>query len=287
MDRPGFHAGMAPNGYLEVWSGLLLRVGSEAELAFVLGHEIGHVDANHPVEQRNALKTRLGAAMAVGAVASAAGAYYAVDLSAVGDMARHGAVAASDDYSLAQEIEADRIGFERLVKAGYDPGAAADLWRSRQDDGIAADRVTALETLGAASPEGWRRERDAWRAAIRPHLAGWLADDLRRRDFEGALALTARLERDGMDAGVLGFHRGEIYRLRREEGDAERARDAYLAASGYTDAPVAVWRELGDVQARLGRNAEARAAWRTYLERAPTAEDRWIVEDSLAALGGS
>lgn len=41
MDREVFNAQMAPNGYSEVWTGLLLRATNEAELAFVLGHEAG------------------------------------------------------------------------------------------------------------------------------------------------------------------------------------------------------------------------------------------------------
>ena len=48
--------------------------------------------------------------------------------------------------------------------------------------------------------------------------------------------------------------------------------------------PVGAWRELGDLQARLGDPEAARLAWRTYLDRATTADDRWIVEDSLTGL---
>lgn len=308
MDRPAFNASMAPNGYMEVWSGLLLRAETEAELAFVLGHEIGHFAENHSIEQWNALKTRLGVAMAFGAVAGAAGAYYAVDLSALGNLAYLGAIAATFNYSRGQETEADRLGFERLVAAGYDARAGSTLWRSRQEEArassfpsvrredasgsifrthpITAERIAALDGLAAGHPDDGRTERERYRAAIRPHLAAWLADDLRRRDFEGNLVLTARLERDGLDLGVLSFHRGELYRQRREAGDLERARDAYLVASAYEDAPVAVWRELGDLQSRLGDASAARTAYNTYLERATTADDRWIVEDSLAGLGG-
>ena len=103
MDRPAFNAQMAPNGYMEVWSGLMLRAETEAELAFVLGHEIGHFAENHSIEQWNALKARLGVAMAIGAVAGAAGAYYAVDLSALGNLAYLGAIAMTFNYSRNQE----------------------------------------------------------------------------------------------------------------------------------------------------------------------------------------
>ena len=47
---PVFNANMAPNGMMQVWSGLLLRMGNEAQLAAVLGHEIGHYLARHMID---------------------------------------------------------------------------------------------------------------------------------------------------------------------------------------------------------------------------------------------
>lgn len=306
MDRPVFNASMAPNGYMEVWSGLLLRVESEAELAFVLGHEAGHYVENHSLEQWNTQKGWATAAMVITVGAGVAGAYYQVDLSGVGNIAYLAAASSVMSYSRGQEGEADRIGFERAAAIGYDPAAGGRLWRNLQRETAAssfasvrrreasnsifrshpltADRIEALDALAADAPEAGRIERERYRAAIRPHLAGWLAAELNRRDYGGQLELTARLERLGEDPGLLAFHRGEIYRQRREAGDRERARDAYLAASAYPDAPVAVWRELGDLQARLGDPEGARDAYEIYLERATAADDRWIVEDSLASL---
>lgn len=306
MDRPAFNALMAPNGYMEVWSGLLLRVESEAELMFVLGHEAGHYVENHSLEQWNTQKGWATTAMVITIGAGVTGAYYQVDLSVIGDIAYLAAASTVMSYSRGQETQADRIGFERTVAAGYDPTAGGRLWRNLQRETAAssfasvrrreasnsifrshpltADRIEALDALAADVPEAGRLERERYRAAIRPHLAGWLAAELNRRDYGGQLELTARLERLGEDLGLLAFHRGEIYRQRREEGDRERARDAYLVASEYPDAPVAVWRELGDLQARLGDPAGARRAYETYLEQATAADDRWIVEDSLASL---
>ena len=51
MRTPFFNASMAPNGMMQVWTGLLLRVENEAQLAAVLGHEIGHYVARHSVDQ--------------------------------------------------------------------------------------------------------------------------------------------------------------------------------------------------------------------------------------------
>ena len=305
MDRPFLNASMAPNGYMEVWSGLMLRAESEAQLAFVLGHELGHFLENHSLEQWNTKKTWATAAMVVTIGAGVTGAYYGVDLSGVGDIAYLTAVSSVMSYSRGQETQADAIGFDLMVRAGWEPTAAAAIWRHQQDETrnssfrttrqreamgsvfrthpLTADRIAALDTLAAGRSAG-REDRERYRAAIRPHLAAWLANDLERRDFNGSLALTERLERDGQDLGVLEFHRGQIHRQRRDPGDLETARDAYQTSTKYEDAPTAAWRELGDLEFRLGNTDAARTAWQTYLERAVTADDRWIVEDSLAQL---
>jgi predicted Zn-dependent protease len=54
---PFFNASMAPNGMMQVWSGLLLRVDNEAQLAAVLGHEIGHYLERHSLERLRAAKS--------------------------------------------------------------------------------------------------------------------------------------------------------------------------------------------------------------------------------------
>ena len=116
-------------------------------------------------------------------------------------------------------------------------------------------------------------------------LAAWLRDDLRRRDFGGTLVVIERLAVDGEDLGVLNYYRGEAYRMRRGEGDLARARDAYLASTAQPDAPAAVWRELGDIRRRDGDIVGAKAAYETYLAKAPQAEDAWLVQDGLSNLG--
>ena len=312
MDRAIFNATAAPNGYIEVWSRLLLRARSEAGLAFVLGHEIGHYAESHSLERWNSTKGWLTVAAVVTLGAGLAGAYYQVDMTGVGDLIYLGALSSVYGYGRGQEREADAIGLMRLSQAGYDPHVGAELWRGLQDETrassfasvrrsqaspsifnthpLTAERVEALQNqadaLVSAGGRQGRRERARYRAVIRPHLSAWLADEHNRRDYGGLLTVIDSLAEDGEDLGVLQFHRGEVYRQRREEGDAQRARDAYRAASTHSDAPVAVWRELGDLEARLGDNVAAATAWRTYLEASPEADDRWIVEDNLSRLGG-
>ena len=56
MNVPAFNATMAPNGMMIVWTGALLRMRDEAELAFVLGHEFGHFRAQHTLQQWRRMK---------------------------------------------------------------------------------------------------------------------------------------------------------------------------------------------------------------------------------------
>lgn len=323
MDRPFFNAQMAPNGYMEVWSGLLLRATDEAELAFVLGHETSHFVHHHSLNAWRAAKARTNAAMALSVVVAAAGAAAGAgaggasaaqsinnSVNALVDVIYLAAIASLFSFSRDQEMAADQLGFERAAAAGYDPTAGVDLWRALQAETASSDfpkvrseetrasifsthpvtseRVAALETLARGRPAATTDSgRARYRAAIRPHLADWLKDELRRRDYGQTLHLIDRLAADGEDPGVLQFYKGEAFRRRRGDGDGALALEAYLAASRSPDAPVAVWRELGDLQLKAGQTGPARTSYETYLAKAPSAQDRWLVEANLKKLVGT
>jgi beta-barrel assembly-enhancing protease len=319
MDRPFVNASMGPNGYGEVWSGLLLRAESEAELAFVLGHEVSHFAENHTAEQLQAHKVRqnlvlaasIGVAVLGASAAASATTYDGAQsiIDATGnliDAMYLGSIAAYFRFSREHETESDRLGVRRITAAGYPATAAPQMWRITVQENAASDfdrvrkrdarlgifdshpltkeRLRELEAEAAKLPTAGDEGRDRLRAAIRPHLGRWLRDDLRRRDFGQTLFLIDRLASTKTDRGVLEFYRGETYRLRRKEGDEALAEAAYAAASMEADAPDALWRELGDLRRRRGDAAGALIAYETYLQRAPAAEDAWLVQDALHAL---
>jgi beta-barrel assembly-enhancing protease len=301
MNRPFFNASMAPNGYMEVWSGLLLRVEDEAQLAFILGHEIGHYRERHTVSMLRTLRGRANAALLFSIAAAAAG------VGLVGDLVYLGTIASVFGFSREQEAEADVIGYDHAVAAGYDPRAGAALWtnllaetqasdnpdtrreatRTSAFDShpLSEDRLEALtERAGAASSGETHRAR--YRAVIRPFLDEWLRSELRRRDYGETNAVLDRLAAHGEDIGVIEYFRGEINRLRRAEGDRDRAIQHYNNAIAQPDAPAAAWRELGEYAARDSRNAEAATYFTTYLQRAPDAGDKALVEARIAQLNG-
>ncbi|QJA06071.1 M48 family metalloprotease [Thermosulfurimonas marina] len=110
-----------PGGYIFFTSGLIEEVDREDELAAVMAHEMAHVQARHVARRLEALK-RLQIATAGLSLAGLllgggkAGSAVAVTSSAL-------ALTRALAYSRADEEEADRLGFEYLVKAGYDPAA--------------------------------------------------------------------------------------------------------------------------------------------------------------------
>jgi predicted Zn-dependent protease len=92
--------------------GLLVNINSEAELAGVLGHEIGHITARHPARRQ-----ARGVAASLGAMAAA----ILTGSNAIGQLANIGANAWMMGYGRENEMEADRLGMKYMVKAGYNP----------------------------------------------------------------------------------------------------------------------------------------------------------------------
>ncbi|MCD4688089.1 MAG: M48 family metalloprotease [Desulfuromonadaceae bacterium] len=111
-----------PGGFVGISRGLLSALENEAQLASVLGHELGHVTARHSVQamQRGSL---LGLGTAVlGGVAGQGG--YGIVTQQAGQLA---AGLLENTYSREQERESDRLGVDYLVLAGYDPHGAVQL----------------------------------------------------------------------------------------------------------------------------------------------------------------
>jgi predicted Zn-dependent protease len=103
--------------------GLLLNLNSEAELAGVLGHEIGHVTARHPSRRQ-----ARGVAASLGAMAAA----ILTGSNAIGQLANIGGQAWMSGYGRENEMEADRLGMKYMVKAGYDPASIGGVFEMFQ-----------------------------------------------------------------------------------------------------------------------------------------------------------
>lgn len=118
LDSPVVNAFALPGGYVYVTRGILAVANDEAELAGVLGHEIGHITARHQASRYSqGVLTTLGATL-IGA--------------AVGDANITRALGVGNNlymssYSRDQESEADLLGIRYLNRAGYDTMAVSDF----------------------------------------------------------------------------------------------------------------------------------------------------------------
>jgi predicted Zn-dependent protease len=128
LDSPEINAFALPGGYVYVTRGIMAYMHSEADLAGVLGHEIGHVTARHSAQRATRQQTAgLGvlAATILGAVLESRGLGGAGDLaSQVSQGVAAGYVA---KYSREQELQADKLGAEYLDRVNFDPRNMVDV----------------------------------------------------------------------------------------------------------------------------------------------------------------
>lgn len=115
LDSDVVNAFALPGGKVFMSRGLAQRMTNEAQLAGVLGHEIGHVTAQHTSERFGDAK---GTSLVAGAVSVLFGATLGVDVSGFAEQVA-GITLAS--YGRDQENEADALGMRYMVRAGYDP----------------------------------------------------------------------------------------------------------------------------------------------------------------------
>jgi len=119
LDDDSVNAFALPGGYIYVTRGILVYFNSEAELAGVLGHEIGHVTARHSVRQYSTATATglLGSILLAEAGAGRAGA----------ELFNVVHTATIRGYGRKHELESDRLGAQYLARAGYDSGEMLDV----------------------------------------------------------------------------------------------------------------------------------------------------------------
>jgi len=299
VEMPAFNASMAPNGTMIVWTGLLMRARSEAELAAILGHEFAHFELRHSL---NGFKQRRGATdlaawvQVLGAVANTN--TQDTQVSILASMFR---------FSREQEQAADLLGIKYMASAGYPATAAADVWQNimAEDDASAigrgrkprqnyADgyfdthpsslrRATYL-TAEAAKLGGTTSDprTEALRAATATHWTSWLDAQIKINDFGGTEYLLDQLSRQSGWTGDLLFARGELYRQRGAPRDLVASAGFYrdAIAKGYTK--PAVHRNLGMALLRTNHAADGTQALSEYLRLQPDANDAKAIQTLIS-----
>ncbi len=112
LDSPQINAFALPGGYIYITRGIMVYMKSEAELAGVIAHEIGHVTARHGVRQHT--KSTLASILAEVVVRASGNSY-------TGDLVNILSLAIIRGYGREAELEADRLGAEYTARIGHDP----------------------------------------------------------------------------------------------------------------------------------------------------------------------
>ncbi len=289
--NPGFNASMAPNGMMQVWTGMLTRVRSEDELATVLGHEIAHFTRSHSISQWRSVKS----SMAAGQIFSLGVGMATGVLLPVGESL---ALLSSLSYSREQEEEADLLGAQMMAQADLDPHATYRVWDLLiEEDERAVDKGDEPSLLFRTHPKSAERSRVlhdwaiatygpatdqpvdiSYLALLSGHYRMLMDDQIDTSRYSRTEVLLERHAGIGVDPVLISFYRGEMYRQRGAEGDATLARDAYLASTVTGRAVPEAYRNLGYIYTKAGDVPAARDNFRKYLEAAPQADDRAMIE---------
>lgn len=291
---PFFNASMAPNGTMRVYSGLLLRVRNEAELASILGHEFAHFELRHTLEGYKRARTGSDI-VAWTAVLGALATRYGGGRSNPGET-RDAVLGTLAHFSRQNERAADLLGFAYMTKARYRPSAAADVWRglmNEADSSAAArgrrsgrydsvaffashptdlERADTLSLLANRVPGGEYDGSDALAQALAPWRAHFLEDQLTLGDFGGTEFLLERLAGENWTAPLL-FARAELYRNRGNPRDLVASAGFYREALAKDPSLAAADRGLGLSLLRTGQTTDGKAALSRYLAAAPGASD--------------
>lgn len=290
VDAPYFNASMAPNGALVVWSGALLRMRNEADLALVLGHEFGHYRQRHALQQWRKLKKSSGFLSAFSLLT------YGVGFGLAGMAADLVGAASLMKFGREQEREADRIGFAQLVAQGYDPNSGVHLWEAMLREENARDygkplpvfashpqTRERLEDLRAAASAidhpGNELGRDRYLAMTTAFHKHWLDGELSRRMFTTSVQVIGDLRQScaPQEKGLYTFYLGEAHRRRGKGEDRQQSDALYAEAITEPGAPPEAWREHGLSLRAAGDGVGALAALQRYLQLAPNADDRAFV----------
>ena len=304
---PEFNAVMFPTGFTVIFSGLLLRMRDEAQLAGVIAHESAHFLLKHQIRSFRDQKKKSDffafGAMAAGMVGGASGTY-------TGDLvqlAELGTVLSLFRYSRQIEAESDALGLKLITQAGYDPLSMAETWeqligeveesakvrRKRPNRGYSifathpAPRTRTADLRASATElaiagRSYDRGRARYLQALAPIRQSLVEDQVKLNDPGASDFVVRTLAKDGWN-GLLWFAAGEVNRLRNGITDQQRAAQAYASAVQFPDAPPDAWRWHGIMLMKAGRRDEGRTALQRYLVMSPTAPDAPFVRQMIVS----
>jgi len=294
LNIPAFNATMSPNGAMTVWSGLLLRVRSEAQLAAVLGHEFAHFEMRHSLkgfEQRRSASDAWSWLAVLGGIAQVN----------TGD-AQVSLVGSIFQFNRGQETEADLLGLKYLAQSPYPSRAASEVWQQLMEEADATDfgrklkrresyragffdthptslsRADYLLDQALAYNDSGDPRDDEHYAAIKKHLPKFLSDQVKLNDFNGTEYILSGIAGTTGWTGELLHARAELFAARGNPRDLITSTTLYLQAMEAGYRPPETLRGLGLSLVKSGKRSEGAKYLEDYLAAAPDAPDAAIIK---------
>ena len=276
VKSPHLNAFALPNGSIYFHLGLLARLENEAQLATVLAHEGAHFVHKHGFKHRETVKN----ASAFAAVTGALG------IPLLGNVALYSSVFG---YSRELEREADAIGYERLIKAGYDPRESYRSFEHLAAEAKALDhkepfffsshpklqeRIDSFKELAQKHSGGGRVGTQSFLATTSKARLAALEGDISMNRYKSvllALGNDAIEKRYGPEAF---YYLGEAYRQRADKDDEAQAERYYLRAIQTAPRFAPSYRALGIHYMKQQKYQLSEKYLTKYLELTPHAADR-------------
>lgn len=297
INNPYCNAFAYPNGKVYVHTGILARMENEAQLATLLGHEMTHATHRHLARERRSIRNK-GAGLA--SFNATFGSLPLVgELSSV--LGTLGTMASVSGYSKGLETEADNMGFEWMVAAGYDPRESPKLFEylmaEMEEEGRdepfffgshpkLKDRQANYQSCLDSGDyrQGGNIHRDTYEKAVAPAIYETARLDLKAGRYATAEKGTQRYLKTYPRSSRAHFLLGEIYRQRNEGEDTTKAIDHLNRALKFNRQHAEPYRSLGLVYMSQNDKKAARKAFQAYLKRAPKAIDREFIQEYIRQL---
>ena len=282
LRTPTLNAFALPDGSVYVHLGMLARLDNEAQLATVLAHEGIHFTNRHALKQHEKVKVTAGILQVTAMTVPVAG---LVGMS-IASSAIYG-------YSRDLEREADVIGYERLVRAGYDAWEApktfehlaAEVNALKIDEPFffashprLLERIESFQQLNRARIPGGYLGAAEYRDAMRGVKLAALESDLARQRYQSVLLVLEDESTLQYSPPEASYYLGEAYRERGSPGDDARAERAYLATIEKVPQFAPSYRALGISRMKKNDYQAARSYLKRYLALTPNAPDRAYIE---------
>jgi predicted Zn-dependent protease len=199
-----------PGGTIAATRGIMLALENEAELAALLGHELGHVNARHSAEQ---MSKGMFTQAVVGSVSVLAGTQSAALGDMAGQLGQIGAGALLASYSRDNEREADALGMKYMVGAGY--GSEGFVGLMEMLNSMSKHKSTSVDLLFATHPMSQERYDTALQMANTQYTSALNGPLYRERYMDNTARLRAQ--------------KGAIQEI--EKGQSQLAKRQYDAAT--------------------------------------------------------